>query len=97
MRSLPIIALALTCASPTLASDRTLEPDERRCERLSPTITGEDQAPQDGNGAANPEPLLFKAVDQRIEGCSVLVMHRTGELRAPPRVDQRRSLFVPAR
>ncbi|WP_155522975.1 hypothetical protein [Croceibacterium ferulae] len=43
------------------------------------------------------EPLLYKAVEHRIAGCPVLVMHWTGELRRVPEVNQRRNLFVPAR
>ncbi len=41
MRSLPIIALALTSAGPALATESPLDPDPRRCARVLPMLTAD--------------------------------------------------------
>lgn len=98
MRSMPILALVLTCSGPVAAADNLLEPDPRRCARVLPTLVDDDASLSREGGAADPvEPLLYKAVVHRVEGCAVLIMHGTGELRPVPEIKERRSLFMPAR
>jgi len=98
MRSLPIIALALTCSGAVSAAETPLEPDPRRCARALPTLVDDNGPPLMDRGKADAdEPLFYSAVEHRIDGCPVLVMHRTGEVRPVPQVQQRRNLFMPAR
>lgn len=98
MRSLPIIALVLTCSTPVVAAESPLDPDEQRCARLRPTLTADSQQDQrQGETAHADRPLLYRAVEHRVAGCSVLVMHQTGQIRAVPEIDQRRALLTPAR
>jgi hypothetical protein len=51
----------------------------------------------DPNAAPPGKPLLIKAVDHRIDGCSVMVMHfNTGDIRALPEATEKPQL-TPAR
>jgi hypothetical protein len=98
MRSLPMIALVLACCGTAATAESPLDPDERRCARALPKLASGDRLPQPKGSIASAEnPLLYKAVEHQVGGCSVLVMHQTGQLRRVPEVDERRSLFVPAR
>ena len=97
MRSLPTIALGLVCAGMTApAAGGVFEPDKQRCERILPTRTA-DQPERRDNTATADKPLLYSAVEHRIGGCSVLVMHKSGQIRRAPEIDETRNLFVPAR
>ena len=42
------------------------------------------------------EPLLYSAVDRRIEGCSVLRMHATGDVRPVPQPKDTPVRLIPA-
>lgn len=98
MRSLPLIALVLACCGTTAAARSFLDPDERQCARVLPRVVSDDRSLQQESRIADPAtPLLYKAVDHRLAGCSVLVMHQTGQLRHVPKIGEQNRLFVPAR
>lgn len=98
MRFLPIVALVLTCSAPALATRSLLEPDQRGCARVLPTLTADQPAELRRGETATPEqPLLYKAVEHQIGGCSVLVMHQTAQIKAVPAIDPHRNRLMPAR
>lgn len=97
MRSLLVLALVLTSSASVAVAESPFDPDPRRCARLRPTLAGDGQPPlQRGDTAQTDQPLLYSAVEHRVAGCSMLVMHGTGVLRHVPKVDQHRNLWVPA-
>jgi hypothetical protein len=89
MRSLSAIALlpllsgaALHAADPPLPA---ISADEHCVRAVTLPARGDGGSLQ--RAPADPEePLLYKAVDHRVDGCSMLLMHRTGQLRAVPPV-----------
>ncbi|WP_347303809.1 hypothetical protein V5740_04090 [Croceibacterium sp. TMG7-5b_MA50] len=74
-----------------------LEPNARRCANVMPIQAADETVPGRRDGTAHADtPLLYKAVEHRLNGCSVLLM-QTGELRHVPKIDPNRPLLVPAR
>ncbi|MCP9223206.1 hypothetical protein MKP08_10635 [Erythrobacter sp. LQ02-29] len=52
----------------------------------------------DRRASSSDKPLLYSAVDHRIDGCTVLVMKSPeGDIRPVPESDPRRAEFIPAR
>lgn len=71
---------------------------DRVCRDRIQQIRDTNRLPPVQRETASPnEPLLMAAVDQRIDGCSVMVMrHDTSDIRPLPKIDNRLRL-IPAR
>lgn len=70
----------------------------RECrDRIQQARDTNGQPPLGRETASPDEPLLIAAVDQRIDGCGVMVMHHdTSDIRPLPKIEQRPQI-IPAR
>jgi hypothetical protein len=87
--SLSALALAGAAAPPAIVSAPNLSPDDRDatvCRDRIQTVRAERGLPKLDRGDARADkPLLILAVDQRIGGCSVMVMKNdTSDIRPLP-------------